>query len=192
MHLVYLALGSNIERERNLPRAVALLARAGELRAVSRVHQTAPVGTTDQPDYFNAAVLLATTLSPATLKRDVIGDIERRLGRRRDPRDKNAPRTIDIDIALWCDAAGRPLPGDAAAGVPPPDPDLLRHAHLAAPLADISPGLEHPTDGRTLAAIAAELTAAAAAAGRPVRRRDDVVLRPATGPPEAGLRGAGE
>ena len=169
-----------------------MLAAAGDLRAVSRGYETTPVGTVDQPAFFNAAALLATPLAPAALKRDVIGAIEQRLGRRRDPRDKNAPRSIDIDISLWCDAQGRPSAGDAAAGVPPPDPDLLRHAHAAVPLAEIAPGLEHPTDGRTLAVIAAALTADAAAAGRSVRRRDDLALRPAGGPPGADPPAAGE
>ena len=38
-----------------------------------------------------------------------------------------------------------------------PDPDLLRHPHIAVPLADLTPEYRHPETGQTLAEIAEEM-----------------------------------
>lgn len=166
MNHAYLVLGSNIDKERNLPRAVSLLARAGHLLAVSRAYETAPRLRADQPHFLNAAVLLATEVSAMSFKRDVIAGIEDELGRKRHPGDKNAPRTIDIDIVLWNDHVGRIL------GRPVPDPDLLRFAHVAVPLAEIAPDLLHPVTGERLDGIAGRLQEAALA----VLPRPDIQL----------------
>jgi 2-amino-4-hydroxy-6-hydroxymethyldihydropteridine diphosphokinase len=149
MNLAYLSLGSNIDPERNLPRAVALLCEAGEMRAVSSVYETEPQGRTDQPRFLNAAVLLATTLDRGELKSRVIAGIEQALGRVRDPRDKNAPRTIDIDVSIWV-----PEQGDAEF-----DPDVTRWAHITVPLAEIAPDLVEPGTRRSLTDLAAALRA---------------------------------
>lgn len=178
MNRAYLLLGSNIEPEANLPRALALLAAAGRVVAVSAVYRTAAVGRTDQADFLNAAVLLETALEAGELKKRVIAGVEAALGRVRDPLDKNAPRTIDVDVAIWEAGAGGAGPrrtgagGVAGAAGPasgagwPPDPDIARRAHAAVPLADLAPDWVHPVDGRPLALIAAELIAAEIAAGR--------------------------
>jgi len=154
MYQLYLSLGSNIEKERNLPLAVKLLAASGRLQGVSQVFETTPVGGQDRPLFWNAAVLLETGREPSAFKRSVIDAIETELGRVRDPRDKNAPRTIDIDLALWRLAA----PGGGAwAAWQVSDPDILRFVHVAAPLADLAPDLVHPVSGERLATIAARL-----------------------------------
>jgi 2-amino-4-hydroxy-6-hydroxymethyldihydropteridine diphosphokinase len=153
-HRVYLTLGSNVEPADNLPAGLALLRPHG-LAAVSGVYETAPIGTGDGRPFLNAAVLLVTDTSPEEFKVAVCRRIEAQLGRIRRPDDKFAPRTIDLDIALWDDIVRKVL------GSPVPDPDIVRHLHVARPLADLAPDLVHPTDGRTLGAIAAALSARA-------------------------------
>jgi len=165
----YLLLGSNVDKERNLPAALRMLRPRG-LVAVSPVYETPPVGTTHPEPFLNAAALLETDLAPEQVKTAVCREIERALGRVRDPDDRFAPRTIDLDIALW---DGEVL---TVLGSPVPDPDILRHLHAARPLADLAPDLVHPVDGRTLAAIAADLAAGGAPLPRPrpdVDWRDD-------------------
>jgi GTP cyclohydrolase I len=145
---VLIALGSNINRERNLPRALELLRRDSRWRvlAESPIYQTPAVGDGSQPDYFNAAALLETDLSPAYL-RGALRRIETRLGRVRTA-DKFAPRTIDLDIVFVRD---RQL---SLNGGVLPDPDILDHPHLAFPLADIAPDWVFPGLGLTLKQIA--------------------------------------
>jgi 2-amino-4-hydroxy-6-hydroxymethyldihydropteridine diphosphokinase len=174
MALVALSLGSNIEPGRNLLLAVAMLRGAGRIVGVSRVFETDPVDVTGGPLFLNAAVLFETALDPSTLKRDVIGGIERALGRVRDPGDRNAPRTIDIDISLWDGETGPD-------GAPSPDPDLTRRAHVAVPLADLLPERIVPGDGRALGEIAAALIASGAAVDAEPKVRVDLSLRGAAG-----------
>ena len=150
MNRVFIAMGSNIEPERNMRRAVRLLASRCRLLAVSPVYQTAPVGKTEQADFLNAAALIGTPLTAKALKSQVLQAIEAELGRVRTD-DKNAPRTIDLDIALFNDQVltlGRRHI---------PDPDLLHYAHIAVPLADLAPGYRHPETGQTLREIAERL-----------------------------------
>lgn len=174
MALVALSLGSNIAPARNLLLAVAMLRGAGRIVGVSRVFETDPVGAPGTAPFLNAAVLFETPLDPDTLKRTVIGGIERALGRVRDPADRNAPRTIDLDISLWDGEAGPD-------GPPQPDPDIARRAHVAVPLADLLPDRIVAGDGRPLGEIAAALVAPGAASGAPPRVRTDLSLREAAG-----------
>lgn len=174
MNRVVLILGSNIDKEWNLPRAVRLLAERTKLVAVSAVYETAPVGTTNQPLFFNAAALVETSLDAATLKHTVLAEIERLLKRVR-TEDKNAPRTIDLDIVLFNDEVfefnGRAVP----------DPDLQKFLHVAAPVADLLPDGVHPETDEKLADLVARLAAEAASAGPlPIWKRHDFKLQLAT------------
>ncbi len=168
MPTAYLSLGSNLDKEHNLPAAVGLLAAHGRVLAVSSVYETAPIGNPDDPSFFNAAVALETALQPAELKQQVLARIEQQLGRLRSA-DPNAPRTIDVDISLFDDAildlGKRHIP----------DPEIVRFPHIAVPLADLAPDFRHPETGETLAQIADRVTAAA---GQPLRRRGDIPLLP--------------
>jgi GTP cyclohydrolase I len=149
---VLVTLGSNVERERNLPVAVARLRRHPRIavRAVSPVYETSPVGGgPDQPPYFNAALMIETDLSSADL-REALRAIEQELGRVRTA-DKCAPRTIDLDVAWF---GGSPT---ESGGPSLPDPDILRFPHLAIPLADVAPDWRHPELGVTLRHIADSL-----------------------------------
>jgi 2-amino-4-hydroxy-6-hydroxymethyldihydropteridine diphosphokinase len=144
---VVIALGSNIAPEANLREAVQRLAARVHLIAVSPVYETRPVGKTDQPNFLNAAALIETEYGAADLKSEVLGKIEQELGRVRTA-DKNAPRTIDLDITLYDDQilelGGRHIP----------DPYLLRYPHVAVPAADVAPADRHPETRQTLREIA--------------------------------------
>jgi 2-amino-4-hydroxy-6-hydroxymethyldihydropteridine diphosphokinase len=163
LNRVYIALGSNIESEHNMREALRRLSRRSALIAVSPVYETAPVGEIDQPNFLNAAALIETPLTATALKHQVLHAIEQELGRVRTA-DKNAPRTIDLDIALFNDdvleIGHRHIP----------DPDLLRYPHIAVPLADLAPGYRHPETGQTLAEIAEGLPVAG------LVRRADIAL----------------
>lgn len=119
--------------------------------AVSQAYRTPPQGYTEQDDFLNLAAKITTDLAPITLKHTVLDWIERELGRVRDPHNKNAPRTIDLDISLWNNDVFEY--GEKPWRVP--DPDIMRFAHVAVPLAEIAPDYVHPTEKVTLAEIAA-------------------------------------
>jgi 2-amino-4-hydroxy-6-hydroxymethyldihydropteridine diphosphokinase len=130
------------------------------------VYESRPVGTEGQPNFLNAAVLVETSLQPAALKAQVIDLIEERLGRVRTA-DKNAARTIDLDISLFNDEVlelGRRRI---------PDPEIVLYPHIARPLADLAPDYVHPETGAPLGEIAQGLSEEG------IVRRPDLILWPA-------------
>ncbi len=140
-HHVFLSLGSNIRPQENLPRAVALLREYGEVRAVSTAWESRALGTPG-PNFLNACVLLITPLPLTEIKPQIVQPVETALGRVRLP-DKNAPRTIDIDVIMVDD-----VPLDA------------RHwevAFIVVPLAELAPHMPHPRSGEALAEVARRL-----------------------------------
>ncbi len=148
---VLIVLGSNIEPRVNLPRACRRLGRLLAVAAVSGVYESEAHGAPGTPPFLNAAVRATTRLEPAELRRR-LRRIEAELGRRRST-DRNAPRPIDLDIALY----GRRIIDDSAAGLRIPDPEILERPYLARPLADVGGELMHPVTGESLAAIARRL-----------------------------------
>jgi len=151
-NLAYLSLGSNIHPLENVKRALRLLSRQTRLLAVSTFWETEPVGCTGQPNYLNGAAIVATPLSAAALKEDVLRPIERQLGRVRGD-DKNAPRTMDIDLIFFNDDTFQL--GRRAI----PSPEVLERAFVAIPLAEIAPDYIHPLTGQSLQAIARQFAA---------------------------------
>ncbi len=144
---VYLNLGSNLERERHLRDGLDRLLAEHDSLAVSSVYESAAIGF-EGPPFYNLCVSLETGLGVAAML-DGLRAIEAASGRVRDgPRFSD--RTLDIDLLLYGD-----LTGDCD-GVRLPRADIVEHAFVLAPLAEIAPATRH-TDGRTYAAIWREL-----------------------------------
>lgn len=148
---IYISLGSNINPVQNLKDAVKMLTRLTEVVAVSSVWETKPVGLVEQANFLNAAALIKTQLTASQFKQTVIHAIEQDLQRIRQA-DKNAPRTIDIDLVLF----NRQIFKMGHNRIP--DPDIVERSFLAIPLAEIDPDYEHPETGQTLSAIAARFS----------------------------------
>lgn len=161
MHRAYILLGSNIDKERNLPAAIQHLKEHCRVLAVSSIYETTPIGRADQPNFFNAVVIVETSLPAEALKWQVLRRVEDQLGRVRTD-DPNAPRTIDLDLVLYNDAV---FDLDDS---PIPDPAILEFPHVALPLAEVAPAYVHPLTRQTLAEIGEHFTDAAGI----VRRTD--------------------
>ena len=96
----------------------------------SSVYRTAPVGKTDQPDFYNAAALIRTTLAPRALL-DALLAIELSQGRERSV--PNAPRTLDLDLLLYGDQV------IAEPGLVVPHPRMHERRFVLDPLVEITP-----------------------------------------------------
>lgn len=138
LHRMFLSLGSNIEADVNLPKAIQMLREVGEVNAISSVWESESVGF-DGPNFLNACVLFLTPFEPVEFKEKVIRPIESKLGRVRSS-EKNAPRTIDIDIVL-CD--DQPL-----------NVEFWDYAFVIVPLAELIPDFIHPITGEILSKAA--------------------------------------
>jgi 2-amino-4-hydroxy-6-hydroxymethyldihydropteridine diphosphokinase len=92
-------IGSNIEPQRYIDMAIAMLAAEHRLLRESRYVRTKAIGRPQSPDYLNGAALVGTTLEREAFI-ESLHVIEERLGRKR-TEDRYADRTIDLDLVAW-------------------------------------------------------------------------------------------
>ena len=146
MTQVVFSIGSNLgDREAHLRLAVAGLSEAGEVRAVSGVYETPPWGDTEQPSYYNAAVIVTGPLRPIEWLR-VAQHIEATAHRERDPQRRFGPRTLDVDlIAMWEDD-GTPIVMDSPE-LTLPHPRAHQRAFVLRPWLEIQPYAKLPGHG---------------------------------------------
>lgn len=102
MHIVYLALGTNLgNKQLNLDKAMDLIAeRIGTLSAISSVYETESWGYQSTNSFFNMVVKIETTLLPFDLL-TMTRKIERDLGRVKKTTNTYQDRIIDIDIIFY-------------------------------------------------------------------------------------------
>ncbi|MFI5050709.1 MAG: 2-amino-4-hydroxy-6-hydroxymethyldihydropteridine diphosphokinase [Gaiellales bacterium] len=145
--LAYVGLGANLGDARaTLAGAVESLADLGEVRAVSPLYETDPIGLEDQPPFLNAVAVVATSLDPHGLLAELLA-IEARFGRERTIRW--GPRTLDLDL-LAMDGVQLDEPQLTV-----PHPRLAEREFALRPLADVAPGVPigEATAGELLAAL---------------------------------------
>jgi 2-amino-4-hydroxy-6-hydroxymethyldihydropteridine diphosphokinase len=108
----------------------------------SRLYRTPAWGMTAQPDFINAAAVLATALPADALLGELLR-IERAAGRDRDAQPERwGPRALDLDLLLYSDAV------IAHPGLCVPHPHLHERAFVLVPLAEIAPDALVPGRGR--------------------------------------------
>lgn len=173
----YIALGANLgDAPATLAAAIHALAAlpGADLRRVSRLYVTRPVGVVDQPDFHNAAVALDVPAGPdpetgALGLLFALKEIERAFGRRE--RQRWGARELDLDLLLFgrhalraerppaaalggAVAATSGAPSDAADRrlLEVPHPLARKRLFVLAPLADLAPGLRPPGWGETVSA----------------------------------------
>ena len=158
MAQVYVSIGSNIERERNIDIALQALAAAyGELQQ-SSVYESAAVGFDSAP-FYNLVVGFQTSDSPQAVQ-ELLHRIEDSQGRLRT--GELAARTLDLDLLLYDDLViqeGRLML---------PRPDIDRYAFVLGPLAEIAGERQHPVSGVRYA----DLWSAFDATGQELQRID--------------------
>jgi 2-amino-4-hydroxy-6-hydroxymethyldihydropteridine diphosphokinase len=130
-----IALGGNVGDVRTtFDKAIACLCRDEAVRLVARSsdYRTPPWGMTEQPPFVNAAIAVATSLSPRDLLKRTM-DCERQLGLDRASKQHWGPRNIDIDILAYDDLV---LTDEDLAL---PHPRMLERAFVLVPLAEMAP-----------------------------------------------------
>ncbi len=139
--VAYVALGSNLDNPKmQIQDAFAELDEIENTRLLqtSSLYASAPWGYTDQPDFVNAVASVETEL-PARLLLDELLKIETWHGRERS--FANAPRTLDLDIALY----GNEIVDEERLKIP--HPRMHERAFVLLPLAEIAPKLVIPGQG---------------------------------------------
>lgn len=144
MTRVALSLGANLgDRVAALQHAVDVLSGVGEIVGLSDVYETDPVGGPEQPEYYNAVVIVETNASAA----DVLSTAQRaERGKGRTREVRWGPRTLDVDVLAF---------GDRVSDDPDltlPHPRATERAFVMIPWAQVDPQFVLP-DGRTVAAV---------------------------------------
>lgn len=142
----YLALGSNLgDRVDHLAKArdAIRLIPGCSLHQSSSLFETAAWGSdTPQPDYLNAVIAVETTLTPLELwQRTLL--IEQAQGRVRNS-EKNAARTVDIDLLLYDDIIMN------TSDLILPHPRMHLRKFVLQPLLEIAPSIVIPERGEAV------------------------------------------
>tara|TARA_R100000900_G_scaffold127863_3_gene103394 strand:+ start:265313 stop:265816 length:504 start_codon:yes stop_codon:yes gene_type:complete len=137
---IYLGLGSNIDREASLRAGLdALQALLGDLK-LSPVYDAPAMGFSGDA-FLNMVVGADTALSLSQLATR-LREIETRHGRAANA-VRFSPRRLDIDILTYGRLAG------LIDGVELPRGEILEHAFVLRPLAELAPEVRHPVTGQT-------------------------------------------
>ena len=132
--LVILSLGSNLgDREENLAAAITLLGTFNGVKNIKSAsfYESEPLYNTNQPNFLNTIISCDSSLNPFDFL-DKIKHIEFTLGRPKE-RDKNQPRTIDIDIIIFKDSFME------TSQLQIPHPGALLRKFVMTPLAELVP-----------------------------------------------------
>lgn len=138
--MAWIGLGANLGNPLlTLQSAVKALSQVPQsvLQACSSFYRSAPFEA-QGPDFFNAVVLLRTTLQALELLHHLQA-VE--VAHLRERSYLNAPRTLDLDLLLWGD---QPL---ALPELQVPHPRMHLRAFVLLPLAEISPEVMIPGRG---------------------------------------------
>ncbi|MDQ1093424.1 2-amino-4-hydroxy-6-hydroxymethyldihydropteridine diphosphokinase [Xanthomonas sacchari] len=138
-----IGLGGNLgDAQATLRAALAALDTLPQTRLLraSQLYRSPAWGREDQPDFINAAALVATTLPAPDLLQALL-DLESRHGRQRLPGQRWGPRTLDLDLLLYAqDVIDLP-------GLQVPHPFLHQRGFVLLPLAEIAAEAAIPGHG---------------------------------------------
>ena len=141
MHSIFIGLGSNLDNpQQKIKDAIHLINEIDDVNitATSSLYETPPVGFLNQPNFINAVVQISSSINCNELLLKLF-DIERIFGRVR--KEKNGPRTLDLDILLFDDLV---LESES---LTIPHPRMHERLFVLIPLLEISPIIQIPKYG---------------------------------------------
>ncbi|MEH6357645.1 MAG: 2-amino-4-hydroxy-6-hydroxymethyldihydropteridine diphosphokinase [Pseudomonadales bacterium] len=130
MTIVFLGLGTNVDRERSMCAGLEALARLDPDLVISNMYESDAVGF-DGAAFYNCVVQLRTQLPLAELV-GTLKAIENANGRDRSSRCSDS-KGLDIDVLTYGDLVG------CYVDIELPRSDILKYAHVLRPLSDIAP-----------------------------------------------------
>ncbi len=146
----WLSLGSNLgDRTDNLDKAISLIhVRLGSVENVSAYYESEAWGFESKNAFLNCCLELRTSLDALDLLEGLLG-IEKEMGRKRSGLGY-ADRTVDLDLLLY----GQQVHDHPKLKLP--HPGMAARRFVLEPLAEIAPALQHPVEGKSIAALLAE------------------------------------
>ncbi len=146
MAIVYLSIGSNIDRENNIRSCMARLTYDYPDIVFSTIYETEAVGFKGDP-FLNLTAELETDLNPQQIE-SYLKSIEDEHQRSREG-EKYSSRTLDIDLLLYDQLILHPE-------MDVPRNEITRYGFVLFPLAEIAPDLIHPVLKKSMNQLVAE------------------------------------
>lgn len=145
MTTVYIALGSNIDPEKNLQACADLLRQQWSDIRFSNVYKSSPQLHEDQDDFLNACATFETEQSPEEIARTIVF-LEQKLAKK--TLFEYGPRNIDLDLLLYGDDQGTFTIYNLPFTIP--HKRMHERRFVLAPLCElIDPTKTHPTLNQT-------------------------------------------
>lgn len=148
MTRVYAGLGSNVNKEKNIPTGLNKLASYFSPLIISMVYESEPFGF-DGDNFYNLVVGFDTDLPVLEVVR-IFKSIESSSGRKPSSQNvssKTISHTLDIDLLLFGDLIRHDNQIDV------PRNDIKKHSFVICPLAEIAGDFKHPETGSSLTDI---------------------------------------
>lgn len=150
---ILIALGANLAspdfgspRETLIAAGVRLGMLGVDTLALSRWYRSPAWPPSEQPDYVNAVIRVATEAKPLALL-EVLQRVEEEFGRVRTVR--NAARVLDLDLIAY----NREVIRTADDRLILPHPRMHERPFVLLPLRDVAPGWRHPVTGEPVQAL---------------------------------------
>ncbi|MFC1234684.1 2-amino-4-hydroxy-6-hydroxymethyldihydropteridine diphosphokinase [Vibrio sp. F74] len=143
MTIVYVGVGTNVDRIKHTHAAINELFLLDNQRKVSPIYECAPVGF-DSSSFYNFVVELSTNKKLTDFSHE-LRKIELKWGRPEDAK-KCQDRNLDLDILLFGDEVSPHSPTV-------PRDDIFKYPFVIQPLFDLVPELVIPSDGRRVKEI---------------------------------------
>ena len=135
MHKVYIGIGSNVSKEKNIKSCIVELRKVYENIILSPVYETSSMGF-DGPNFYNLVSSFDTTLSIYDLKAN-LNSIENDHGRHFNE-TKFSSRTLDINILYYDNQV------ISNEKIKIPRKEIIEYDFVLTPLIDIAPNFIHP------------------------------------------------
>lgn len=141
---ITLGIGSNIAREENICSGLKILSKQFESVSLSPVYESRAVGF-DGSNFFNMVMSLTSDMPLGELA-SFLRELEACHGRKKNAK-KYSSRFLDVDILTYDNWVGN------FDGIILPREEILLHAFVLKPLADVVPNLVHPVVGQSFATL---------------------------------------
>lgn len=140
MSLVYIGIGSNVDREKNIRSCIRCLHEKYSVISLSPLYETSSMGF-DGPNFYNLVCCFETSQDVVVLKTE-LSVIEKNHGRSMNE-TKFSSRTLDIDILYYDDL----IYEDDHLKLP--RKEIIQYDFVLQPLVDIAPEFIHPQIKKT-------------------------------------------
>ena len=146
MSLITISLGSNIEPQLNLEKAIHKIAKFAALKKTSKIYKSKSMGF-EGNDFLNQVILCEVKVDLEETYRK-LKKIEKEMGRVKNV-NKFSDRLIDLDLLTFNDEISE-------GKITLPHKEILKYSFVLVPFAEIYPEFVHPVNQKSIETLLKE------------------------------------